>query len=312
MKTFYGDKYGLVEEAYKNICSNFPSGLELFLKLQNQKNNEGNYDLKLLISEHEDDIKIYDEYTKNNVQYPNAVMLYTNTHTLCVESAQFINSNVPLIQLTEEFYKATKNTKPGQYRAFGLTEKDRDIVDESLSQRKTLLLRYLAVLEAEENQEEDDKPKVEAYTIDAKENKKTFLDNELNGDDKVFVINEDTWGEYVSHVVYCIKNAIRIKEDFNLIHRNKFLITRCYQETNYTGGITIKSIYEIKRDSPLKQYVDVCNTARKFAEAEYSAAYANLVGKGVFKPYTSELPLIDCLYIVSHVELLKKQQDFSV
>ncbi|MCR5313161.1 MAG: hypothetical protein K6E54_05895 [Bacteroidaceae bacterium] len=310
MKTFYSDKFSQVEDAYKNICCSYPNGLDLFLKLQNLKNSEGNYDLKLLISEHEEEIGVYEEYTKNSSTYPNAAMLYINKHPLNVDSARFINENLTLIQLTEEFYKATKKTTPCQYRAFGLTERDRDEVDESLSQRKSLLLKYINVLEAAKGEdEEESKPKVEAYTIDAKDNKISYLENELNGDDSVFVIDETTWGEYINHVVFCMKNAIRIKDDIKLIHKNKFLITRCYREVGYNCGITIKSIYEIKKDSPLKQYVDVCNTARRFAEQDYSSAYKSLVSRGVFKAFHPELSLIECLYIVSHVELLKKQQD---
>lgn len=310
MKTFYGDKYGQIEDIYKNVCISYPSGLEIFLKLRNMKNKEGDFDLKQLISEHEEDIKIYDEYTKNQAKFPNAVMLYTNANSLNVDSASFINANTELMELTETFYKATKNTKPAQYRAFGLTERDRDIVDAELNQRKRLLISYLDTINTEINKDEDDsKPKVEAYTIDAKENRKQFLNSELNGDENVFVIDDTTWQDYINHIVYCVKNHIRIKEDFNLVHKNKYLITRCYQETGYNGGITLSTIYEIKRDSPLKQYVDVCNTAQKFAENEYSAAYTKLVDSGVFKPYNSMLSLIDCLYIVSHVELLKRQQE---
>jgi len=307
MKTFHGDAFEKVEEAYKRICSNNAKGLDLFLTQKNLKKDDNDFDMKTVVAEHEEDIQVYDTYTQRNAAYPDAVWLYTKQNPLNVETAQFVNDNEPLLELTQNFYKATKNMMPGQYRAFGLTEEDRDKVDAELSSRKKSVLDYLAVINKEKPAEED-KPKVEAYTIDAKENKKGYLETELNPNEPVFVIDDDTWGDYVAHVNECMQKKIRIKEDLKLVQDNKYLITRCYQETGFEGGITIKTIYEIKRDSPLRQYVDVCNTARRFAETEYSSAYKYFVSQGALKSYHPQLSLIDCLYVVSHVETLKKKQ----
>lgn len=307
MKTFHQDAYEKIEKEYQNSCRYYSAGLNLFLQQKKLKNDPDDYDMKIVVSEHEEDIKIYHTYTQRSTAYPDAVWLYTKEHPLDIEVAQFVNENEELFKLTQEFYKATKNTTPGQYRAFGLTEKDRNIVDAELSERKTLLIDYLNVINQVPEPEEEER-KVEAYTIDVKENKNSYLDSELNPNEKVFVIDDGTWGDYINHVNDCINKRIRIKDDFNLIHSNKFLITRCYKETSFDGGITIKSIYEIKKDSPLKQYVSVCNTARRFAEVEYPQAYQYFVDQGIFKPYDPKLSLIDCLYIVSHVEMLKKRQ----
>jgi len=307
MKTFHQDAYGKIEETYQNSCRYYAAGLNLFLQQKKLKNDPDDYDMKTIVSENEEEIKIYHTYTQRNTSFPDAVWLYTKQHPLNIETAQFVNENEELFDLTQRFYQVTKQTTPGQYRAFGLTEEDRNKVDAELSDRKKLLIDYLSVIN-ESPEKTVEESKVEAYTIDVKENKKAYLENELNTDEKVFVIDEDTWGDYVSHVNDSMNKRLCIKNDFDLIHDNKFLITRCYKETGYEGGISIKTIYEMKKDSPLKQYVSVCNTARRFAESEYREAYKYFENQGILKPYNPELSLIDCLYIVSHVEMLKKRQ----
>ena len=307
MKTFHQDAYGKIEEIYQNSCRDYAAGLNLFLQQKKMKNDPNDYDMKTIVSEHEEDIKIYHTYTQRSTAFPDAVWLYGKEHPLNIETAQFVNDNEELFDLTQRFYKATKETSPGQYRAFGLTENDRNRVDAELSERKALLIDYLSVIN-EEHESPVEESKVEAYTIDVNENKKSYLENELNTDDKVFVIDNETWGDYVSHVTNCMNKHLCIKDDIKLIHSNKALITRCYQETGFEGGITIKTIYELKKDSPLKQYINVCNTARRFAESEYKDAYQYFVNQGIHKPFNPGLSLIDCLYIVSHVEMLKKRQ----
>ena len=307
MKTFHQDTYGKIEETYQNACRYYAAGLNLFLQQKNMKNDPNDYDMKTIVSEHEEDIKIYHTYTQRNTAFPDAVWLYGKKHPLNIETAQFVNDNEELFDLTQRFYKATKDTTPGQYRAFGLTEDDRNSVDADLSERKALLIDYLNVIH-EEHESPVEESKVEAYTIDVSENKKSYLANELNPDENVFVIDDETWGDYVGHVTNCMSKHLNIKDDIHLIHSNKALITRCYSETGFEGGITIKTIYELKKDSPLKQYINVCNTARRFAEVEYRDAYQYFVNQGILKPFTPDLSLIDCLYIVSHVEMLKKRQ----